>query len=68
MIVDSLGHYRLVKDVAVRNLVTRGALPAGTIIDVMQIDGRFHKVYARELLDWCHWDLPVERVDNEDLW
>jgi hypothetical protein len=62
MTVNEIGRYRVLNPLSVGNLVTQSVLPVGSIINVVQIDPEYRKVYAKELLDWKHWDLPVEKV------
>jgi hypothetical protein len=56
------GRYRLTADVVTRNLTATATLPAGTEIDVTQVDPASGKVIGYPLLDWTRWDLPVVPV------
>ncbi|AOQ23043.1 hypothetical protein MTAT_26540 [Moorella thermoacetica] len=63
MIITRKGHYRLLEDIKVRNSITIGTLPKGTAIEITQVDNVKQKVIGEQLLDWTHWDLPVENIN-----
>jgi len=62
MIIKETGKYRLLKDFTISTPNSIGTLPEGTIIDITQIDTRFHKVIGDQLSDWVYWEMPVEKL------
>ncbi len=62
MIITQKGQYRLLEDIKTRNSISTGIIPKDTIIEITQVDYERNKVIGDKLLDWIHWDLPVEKV------
>lgn len=65
MIIKEIGKYKLLSDIVIRNCISIETIPKGTVLEIIQIDKEFHKVFGPGLSDWIHWDLPVEKVTEE---
>ena len=65
MIVNEPGKYKLTQDWTTRSSTSIRQVPAGTILEITQVDKTYHKVIGPALLDWMHWDIPVVRVVKE---
>lgn len=65
MIVKEKGHYRLLSDIKTGNATSVGTIPAGTILEITQIDYAAQKVIGPDLLDWKSWNLPVIPIKEE---
>ena len=63
MTIKEPGFYRLTEEIKVRNLTTIATLPKGTVIEITQVSKRWQQVIGPALLDWMHWNLPVEKVE-----
>ena len=68
MIVTEKGKYILLRDIITRNAASTGTIPAGTVIEITQVDRQFKKVIGPDLADWIHWDLPVTPKDHIKRW
>jgi len=66
MIVKKPGKYKLLRAFRTRSPMSIATVPKGTIIHVTQIDKQYYKVIAKEFLDWEHWNLPVERIEDDE--
>lgn len=62
MIIKEIGKYKFIRDWTERTSIQIGTFPAGTILDIAQIDESYHKVIGEPLSDWAHWDLPVKKL------
>jgi len=67
MIINTTGSFRLTKDTQTRNLTTVATLPAGTVIEVTQIDSTYNKFYSPQMLNWHYWDIPAEPATDATL-
>jgi hypothetical protein len=54
------GRYRLTQDFATRGSNGVATLPAGTVLEITQVDAYGRQVIGPQLLDWEWWDMPVE--------
>lgn len=61
MLIKETGFYELTEDIKTRNVCSIATIEAGTIIEITQIDDRFHKVIGPDLMDWKFWDLPAKK-------
>lgn len=64
MEIKEKGRYRLLKNIKTRSSIGIAEITAGTEITITQIDSRSRNVIGPDLMDWVHWDLPVEKVDK----
>lgn len=62
MIVAETGKYRLTKDFKTRGKWEIGAIPAGTVIEITNVDKKGHKVFSPIFFDWTYWEIPVEKI------
>jgi hypothetical protein len=62
MIVAQPGKYRLTKDFVTRGSYSVGTIPAGTVIEITQVDRMGNQVIGPDLEDWTYWEMPVEAV------
>lgn len=65
MIVKKPGRYKMTKKFYVRNTVSCGTIPKGTIIEITQIDNLARKIIGPELMDWTRWDMPVIEIEDK---
>lgn len=63
MIVRKTGKYKFIEDFQTRTSISSAIIPAGAILEVKQVDEYYRKVFGKPLLDWTHWDLPVEELN-----
>lgn len=62
MIITETGTYRLLTEVSSRGSYSIIRFPRGALLEITQVHDK--KVIGPKLLDWVHWDLPVEEVAN----
>lgn len=52
MKITKPGRYRLTDNLWTRNLISCKTIPAGSVIEITQIDHEYRKVIGPQLLDW----------------
>ena len=62
--IEKPGYYELLKDMVVRNAVSIGTLPVGTIVHVTQVDAENHMVYSPSFMDWVFHIQYVKESKN----
>ena len=65
MIIKTKGKYRLLQDYSIRKARSIYRIPKGAIIEITQIDEKYHHAIGPTLGDWVNWDMPVDMVKEE---
>ena len=64
MIIEKPGKYKLLSDLKTRGTISVGTIPAGTMIEITQVDHECRKVIGPQLLDWHYWDIHAKEADD----
>ena len=64
MKITEKGNYKLLEEFKTSSSGAIATLPAGTIINITQVDERGHQIIGDELLDWEYWELPVGKITD----
>lgn len=62
MRIEKIGKYRVMIPITTRNSCAICQIGIGSIIEITRVDYLYEKVIGPELLDWIHWELPVEEA------